>query len=287
MTRGDGVQGEDVTPNVRVIRAIPLRLRTAAPDDVEVRGEVYLPRAAFERMNEERAAAGEPVFANPRNAAAGAMRTLDSAAVARRGLRAFTYQLVMPGGARPPAASHAEMLKLLADWGCPVEPHWRRCEGIDAVIAFTEDWREKRRALHFETDGVVVKLDDLALRADAGRDREVPAVGHRVQVPGRAGDDAADADRRQRRTHRRRDAVCGARAGPAERHDGPDGDAPQRAGSRPARHPRPATRCSSRRAATSSRRSSKPILSERPPRHRALADADDLPVLRQRARQAG
>ena len=174
VTRGDGIEGEDVTPNIRVIRAVPLRLRGEAPERVEIRGEVFLPRAAFERINEERAAAGEPVFANPRNSAAGAVRTLDSAAVARRGLRAFTYQIVMPGGAPPPAATHAASLELLAKWGCPVESHWERCEGIDAVIAYTEAWREKRRALQFETDGVVVKLDELALRGDVGTTAKFP-----------------------------------------------------------------------------------------------------------------
>ena len=95
-TRGDGVRGEDVTANVRTIRAIPLSLRDAPPGRIEVRGEVYLPRASFERMNREREEAGEPLFANPRNAAAGTMRNLDPALVARRGLGAFTYQLVRP-----------------------------------------------------------------------------------------------------------------------------------------------------------------------------------------------
>ncbi|HKW00202.1 MAG TPA: NAD-dependent DNA ligase LigA [Vicinamibacterales bacterium] len=174
VTRGDGVQGEDVTPNIRVIRAVPLKLRGAVPDLVEVRGEVYLPRADFERINDERAAAGEPVFANPRNSAAGAVRTLDSAAVARRGLRAFTYQIVMPGGARGPAATHAESLQLLASWGCPVEPHWKKCDGIDAVIAYTHEWREARRQLQFETDGVVIKLDDLTLRDELGTTAKFP-----------------------------------------------------------------------------------------------------------------
>lgn len=180
VTRGDGVQGEDVTPNIRVIRAVPLRLRGdvpgsgSVPEVVEVRGEVYLPRADFERINDERAAAGEPVFANPRNSAAGAVRTLDSAAVAKRGLRAFTYQIVMPGGARPPVATHAGSLQLLASWGCPVEPHWKKCNGIDAVIAYTHEWREARRQLQFETDGVVVKLDDLTLRDELGTTAKFP-----------------------------------------------------------------------------------------------------------------
>ena len=98
-TRGDGARGEEVTANVRTIRAIPLRLRGAPAGRIEVRGEVYLPRAAFERMNREREEAGEPLFANPRNAAAGTMRNLDPALVAKRGLSAFIYQMVGPAAA--------------------------------------------------------------------------------------------------------------------------------------------------------------------------------------------
>jgi len=175
VTRGDGVQGEDVTPNVRVIRAIPLVIKTEAPSPVmEVRGEVYLPRAAFDRMNEERELNGEPVFANPRNAAAGAIRTLDSAAVARRGLRAFMYQIVTPPAAAPVAPTHAGTLEKLKAWGCPVESHWRRCDGIDAVLAFCHEWQEARRGLPFDTDGVVVKIDDLALREQLGFTAKFP-----------------------------------------------------------------------------------------------------------------
>src|SRR5215203_4214373 len=107
-TRGDGLRGEDVTANVRTIRAVPLALRNAPPGRVEVRGEVYLPRASFARINAEREAEGEPLFANPRNAAAGTMRNLAPALVARRRLGSFTYQLVAPAGGGP--ARHAEML---------------------------------------------------------------------------------------------------------------------------------------------------------------------------------
>ena len=173
VTRGDGVQGEDVTPNVRVIRAIPLSLK-ADPGLVEIRGEVYLPRDAFERMNTEREQAGDPVFANPRNAAAGAIRTLDTAAVARRGLRAFTYQVVHPGETGSGRGSHQDVLRALAAWGCPVEPHWEECAGLDAVIAYCDRWAEKRRTLKFDTDGVVIKLDDLALRDKAGTTAKFP-----------------------------------------------------------------------------------------------------------------
>jgi DNA ligase (NAD+) len=175
VTRGDGVDGEDVTNNVRVIQAIPLKLRDASPPALlEVRGEVYFPVAAFQRVNAEREEAGEMAFANPRNTAAGAIRTLDHAAVAKRGLRAFAYQVVTPAGADLAVPRHQDVLRQLVAWSCPVEPHWRVCADIDAVVAFCDEWREARRTLPFETDGVVVKLDDLALR---------DLVGHTAKFP--------------------------------------------------------------------------------------------------------
>lgn len=174
VTRGDGTTGEDVTPNVRVIRSIPLTLRGPAPTVMEVRGEVFLPRAEFDRMNEERESTGEPAFVNPRNAASGALRMLDPTAVAKRGLRAFTYQIVMPEGESAPESHHAGLLERLAAWGAPVESHWRRCHGLDAVIAYCQEWRDGRLALPFDTDGVVVKLDDLSLRTRAGATAKFP-----------------------------------------------------------------------------------------------------------------
>jgi DNA ligase (NAD+) len=175
-TRGDGMQGEDVTTNVRVIRAIPLKL-SGAPPLVEIRGEIYLPRHEFLRMNEEKEAAGEAPFANPRNAAAGAIRTLDPKAAVKRGLRAFSYQIVTPAGepaGAPSPESHAGTLRQLVDRGCPVEPHWQINDGIDAVAAYCAEWQEARRRLQFETDGVVVKLDDLALRERLGATAKFP-----------------------------------------------------------------------------------------------------------------
>ncbi len=175
VTRGDGIEGEEVTSNARVIQAIPLRLREDRPPEVlEIRGEVYFPIAAFQRVNVEREEAGEPAFANPRNAAAGAIRTLDNTAVAKRGLRAFTYHIVTPAGSELPVLRHQDVLRQLTAWSCPVERHWRVCEGIDAVVAFCEEWREARRALPFETDGVVIKLDDLALRESLGHTAKFP-----------------------------------------------------------------------------------------------------------------
>jgi DNA ligase (NAD+) len=175
VTRGDGVIGENVTTSVRVIRAIPLKLpSTDVPAEVEIRGEVYLPLREFARMNEEREAAGAPAFANPRNAAAGAIRTLDPNAVSRRGLRAFTYQIITPPDVPQPSTTHAVMLERLAEWGCPVEPHWRRCSGIQAVIEFCREWQDARRTLGFDTDGVVIKVDDLAIRRDLGFTAKFP-----------------------------------------------------------------------------------------------------------------
>jgi DNA ligase (NAD+) len=181
-TRGNGLQGEDVTANVRTVRAIPLALRHRPPGRVEIRGEVYLPKKAFERMNEEQAAAGEPLFANPRNTAAGAMRNLDPRLVGKRGLAAWTYQVVWPEGAAP-HASHAEMLATLAAWGAPVEPHWRRCHGIEDVIAFCAEWADSRGRLAFETDGVVIKLDDLRLRERLGFTSKFPRWATAFKFP--------------------------------------------------------------------------------------------------------
>jgi DNA ligase (NAD+) len=172
VTRGDGFRGEDVTSNVRTVRAIPLVLGAAVPGRIEVRGEVYLPRAAFDRINREREEREEPVFANPRNAAAGTMRNLDPAEVARRGLSAFVYQLIGPPGIVP--GRHSDTLALLRRWGLPVEPNWRRCAGVSEVLAFCDTWKEGRRGLAFDTDGVVVKLDDVALRERAGSTSKFP-----------------------------------------------------------------------------------------------------------------
>jgi DNA ligase (NAD+) len=186
-TRGDGTNGEEVTANVRTIRSIPLSLRGPSagsgqpfpPGRIEIRGEAYLPRKSFERMNREQAESGEPLYANPRNTAAGTMRNLDPALVARRGLSAFTYQLV---GARE-LAHHSDTLEAMRAWGLPVEPHWRRCAGIDAVLAFCAEWVERRLSLEFDTDGVVVKVDDLALRERLGTTAKFPRWATAFKFP--------------------------------------------------------------------------------------------------------
>jgi DNA ligase (NAD+) len=181
-TRGDGVRGEDVTQNVRTVRAIPLRLQDGPPGRIEVRGEVYLSRRAFARINQEQQDAGEPLYANPRNTAAGTMRNLDPSLVARRGLLAWTYQVVAAVEGTT-GGTHAEMLADLKRWGAPVEPHWKVCHGIDEVIAFCEEWRDRRATLNFETDGVVLKLNDLALRSRLGFTSKFPRWATAFKFP--------------------------------------------------------------------------------------------------------
>jgi DNA ligase (NAD+) len=187
-TRGNGVSGEDVTQNVRTVRAIPLSLKGGPKGRIEVRGEVYLPKKNFERINKEQEEAGEPLYANPRNTAAGTMRNLDPALVAKRGLSSWMYQLVFANDLSAEAGtakveSHAEMLKDLAAWGLPVEPHWKKCDGIDAVIAFCEEWRDQRHSLGFETDGVVIKLNDPALREKLGYTSKFPRWATAFKFP--------------------------------------------------------------------------------------------------------
>ncbi len=157
-TRGDGSTGEDVTANLRTIRAIPLRMRRDPPGDrLEVRGEVYMPRGAFAALNAELERQEKPLYANARNTAAGSVRQKDPAVTASRRLSLWSYQLVgVPG-----LATHWESLDLLRELGFPVNPHAERVAGIDAVIDFTERWAEARRALDYETDGIVIKVDSV------------------------------------------------------------------------------------------------------------------------------
>lgn len=153
-TRGDGSVGEDVTANLRTIKSIPLTLREKTPGRVDVRGEVYLPTASFETTNKERAERGEPLFANPRNAAAGAVRQLDPKATAKRNLAMWSYS-----AAGLDVATQHELLERLRDLGVRTNPHWKRAKDIDEALAFIESWKEKRRELDYGTDGVVVKVD--------------------------------------------------------------------------------------------------------------------------------
>ena len=156
-TRGDGLVGEDVTANLRTIRAIPLALRESIPGRVNVRGEVYLPATAFEATNRERGERGEAVFANPRNAAAGAVRQLDPKQTAGRNLAMWAYS-----AAGLNVGSQGELLERVRELGLRTNPHWERSSDIDTVLTFIARWEERRHELDYGTDGVVVKVDAIA-----------------------------------------------------------------------------------------------------------------------------
>ncbi len=174
VTRGDGVRGDDVTPNLRTLKSVPLVLDgEGIPEELEVRGEVYLPRSSFDRVNAEREAADDEPFANPRNAAAGTMKTLDPSVVASRGLDIFLYSIAhVRGGA--PLESHWGSLERLRSFGLRTNSTSRRCAGLDAVLAFCEEWRMKRGELDYDIDGVVVKVDDFRLQQELGFTSKFP-----------------------------------------------------------------------------------------------------------------
>lgn len=169
-TRGDGVTGDDVTQNVRTVRALPLKI--AYEKKLRVRGEIYLDKEQFLRLNEELAEEGQDPFVNPRNAAAGALRLKDSAEVAKMKLRAFTYQIVEMEG-QTLAAQH-EIYQKLAALGFPVNPARAHCRSLDEVQKFIEKWQQKRHELSFEIDGIVVKVDRFDRQRQLGATSKFP-----------------------------------------------------------------------------------------------------------------
>ena len=164
-TRGNGEVGEDVTPNLRTLRGVPKRIpvepqsNLSAPPYLVVRGEVFFPLDKFEALNAERAAAGEPLYMNPRNTAAGSLRQLDPAKTAERPLRLYCYDIVAIEGARLPDLQW-ERLAWLRELGFPVSPDNRHCQNLDEVVAVYEEWIERRNRINYEVDGVVVKIND-------------------------------------------------------------------------------------------------------------------------------
>ncbi|HXQ29370.1 MAG TPA: NAD-dependent DNA ligase LigA [Gemmatimonadales bacterium] len=167
-TRGNGLEGEDVTVNLRTVLDVPLRLQGKGwPPLMEVRGEVYLPKSRFAALNEEREAAGEPPLANPRNAAAGSLRQLDPAVTRHRGLRIFCFQVEVPGPALP-APTQSAVLAKLASWGFPLEPHYELVPDLVSAHAAIATLEQVLPTLDYGADGVVVKVDRLALHAELG-----------------------------------------------------------------------------------------------------------------------
>ncbi|RMF61932.1 MAG: NAD-dependent DNA ligase LigA [Calditrichaeota bacterium] len=175
VTRGDGEQGDDVTNNVKTIRSLPLRLESDDPAflNIEVRGEVYYPRAEFERLNEERIANGEPPFANPRNSAAGTLKLQDSRIVARRPLRMYCYYLDVLEPPHP-LQTHLECLKMLEKLHFPVNPTYQLCKNVDEVIDYWRKWQAEKEELPYEVDGIVVKVNHLEQQRRLGATAKSP-----------------------------------------------------------------------------------------------------------------
>jgi DNA ligase (NAD+) len=186
VTRGDGMRGEDVTFNVRTIRSVPLRLKDPLIKKhgrLEVRGEVFFPLASFNELNKERDEQGEPRFANPRNAAAGTLRTLNPELVASRNLDIFLYQCLVD--TRIPFETHAETLTWLKQAGFKVNPNWKLCDSMETVVDYCRYWEGQRDRLSYEIDGVVVKVNSIRLQQDMGATSKFPRWAVAYKFPAR------------------------------------------------------------------------------------------------------
>jgi DNA ligase (NAD+) len=189
VTRGDGRTGEDVTLNVKTIRSVPLRLDPAAlkkarlPDTFEVRGEIMMPRKSFEELNRQQEISGGKIFANPRNAAAGAVRMLDPSITASRRLEFFAYYLTVAG--KSPFAKHSQSLEALKLARFRSSSDWKVCKGIEAVIAYCEAWDQPRMKLAYEIDGVVVKVNSIAIQNELGFTSKAPRWAIAYKYPAR------------------------------------------------------------------------------------------------------
>jgi DNA ligase (NAD+) len=178
------VRGDEVTTNVKAIRAVPLTLRgDDVPAELEVRGEVFLPRSRFDAINREREAAGEELYANPRNVAAGTMKNLDPRLVAGRGMDIYLYSIAHLKGRRP--RGQWEALRKLREWGLKTNPTSELCHGLDEVLGYLEKWRDKRDSLEYEIDGVVVKVDSFPLQEELGFTSKFPRWAIAYKYPAR------------------------------------------------------------------------------------------------------
>jgi DNA ligase (NAD+) len=184
VTRGDGVRGDDVTPNVRAIRAVPLTLAgDDVPSELEARGEVFIPRSRFAAINREREANDEEPFANARNSTAGTLKSLDPRVTAARGLDVYLYSVAHLSG--PRLTGQWDALQRLKGWGLRTNPTSRRCQGLDQVLAFLGEWQEKRETLEYDIDGVVVKVDSFALQRELGFTSKFPRWAIAYKYPAR------------------------------------------------------------------------------------------------------
>lgn len=181
VTRGDGITGEDITNNLKTVKAIPLKL--FEPVSVEVRGEVYMPKEAFEKLNKENLAKGEKLFANPRNAAAGSIRQLDSKITAQRDLSMFCYTAIFTGGVKDVPKTHFESLKYLKKLGFKVNPNIRLCKNAKEAIEYCKEWDEKRFSLDYATDGVVIKVNDTLVQQEMGFTSRAPKWATAFKFP--------------------------------------------------------------------------------------------------------
>jgi DNA ligase (NAD+) len=158
LTRGDGTQGDDVTTNVKTIKSIPLNLRNDFPAEIEIRGEVFMPRSSFNNLNTDREKNGLQLFANPRNAAAGSLKMQDPAEVSRRNLDSFLYYML---GEELPADNHYQCLQKARDWGLKISPFIAKCHTLDEIYSFISEWNTGRKELPFDIDGIVIKVNSL------------------------------------------------------------------------------------------------------------------------------
>lgn len=181
VTRGDGVTGENITPNLKTIKAIPLKL--FEPKTLEVRGEIYMPKTSFEKLNEESLAKGEKVFANPRNAASGSLRQLDSKITAKRDLSMFTYTGIFEDAEDKNIKTHYDGMMYLKKLGFKVNPNIRLVDDIQGAIDYCNEWATKRFDLNYATDGVVIKVNDFAIQKDLGFTARAPKWATAFKFP--------------------------------------------------------------------------------------------------------
>lgn len=171
ITRGDGVRGDDVTKNVKTIKSIPLLLKDNYPIEFEIRGEIFMPKEGFNHLNELRQKKGEQPFANPRNAAAGSIKLLNSSTVAKRPLDCFLYYMV---GTDLPSNIHSKNLLTAKEWGFKISPHMKICQSIEEILEFINYWDSERKNLPYDIDGIVIKVNDLTLQKKLGFTAKTP-----------------------------------------------------------------------------------------------------------------